>query len=125
HFMAWFVSIFDVVFKAIAWILQWPIAGAQVFLQWLPWPVTICVVAVIAHFASGWRLAAFSVAVMLSIVIVRFWAESMNSMSLVLISIPHAVIIGFFVAVAAFRWPAAERLILPTLAFLQTVPAFA
>lgn len=125
HFMAWFVSIFDVVFKAISWILQWPIAGAQVFLQWLPWPVTICIVAVIAHFASGWRLAVFSVAGMLYMVIVGFWTESMNTMSLVLISIPLAVIIGFFVALAAFRWPAAERVILPTLDFLQTVPAFA
>ena len=125
QFMAWFVSIFDVAFKAISWTLGWPITGAQIVLQWLPWPVTICIVAVIAHFASGWRLAAFSVAGMLYMVVVGFWAESMNTMSLVVISVPLAVIIGFFVAVAGFRWPAAERVILPTLDFLQTVPAFA
>lgn len=125
QFMAWFVSIFDLFFKAISWMLEWPILGAQLVLQWLPWPVTICIVATIAHFAAGWRLAAFSVAGMLYMVLVGFWTESMNTMSLVLISVPLAVVIGFFVAAAGFRWPAAERVILPTLDFLQTVPAFA
>lgn len=125
YFMTWFVSIFDAPFKAIAWLLDWPITGAQVVLHWLPWPVTICIVATIAHFAAGWRLAAFSVAGLIYMVAVGFWTESMNTMSLVAISVPLAVVIGFFVAVAGFRWPAAERVILPTLDFLQTVPAFA
>lgn len=125
QFMTWFVSIFDVAFKAISWTLEWPIMGVQIVLHWLPWPVTICIVATIAHFAAGWRLAAFSVAGMLYMVIVGFWGESMNTMSLVAISVPLAVVIGFFVAAAGFRWPAAERVILPTLDFLQTVPAFA
>jgi len=125
QFMTWFVSIFDVVFKAVSWTLEWPIAGVQSILHWLPWPVTICIVGTIAHFASGWRLAAFSVAGMLYMVVVGFWAESMNTMSLVLISVPLAVVIGFFVAVAGFRWPSAERVILPILDFLQTVPSFA
>jgi len=125
QFMTWFVSIFDVAFKAISWTLEWPIMGVQIVLHWLPWPVTICIVATIAHFAAGWRLAAFSVAGMLYMVVVGFWFESMNTMSLVMISVPLAVIIGFFVAAAGFRWPAAERVILPALDFLQTVPAFA
>lgn len=125
QFMTWFVSVFDVFFKAISWLLEWPIMGAQLVLHWLPWPVTICIVATIAHFAAGWRLAAFSVAGMLYMVVVGFWAESMNTMSLVVISVPLAVAIGFLVAAAGFRWPAAERVILPTLDFLQTVPAFA
>jgi glycine betaine/proline transport system permease protein len=125
HVMAWFVSIFDALFKAISWLLEWPILGAQLVLHWLPWPVTIAIVATVAHFAAGWRLAAFSVAGMLYMVMVGFWAESMNTMSLVAISVPLAVVIGFFVAAAGFRWPAAERMILPTLDFLQTVPAFA
>lgn len=125
QFMSWFVSIFDVAFKAISWTLEWPIMGVQIVLHWLPWPVTICIVATIAHFAAGWRLAAFSVASMLYMVMVGFWFESMNTMSLVAISVPLAVVIGFIVAAAGFRWPAAERVILPTLDFLQTVPAFA
>ena len=125
QFMTWFVAIFDVAFKAVSWTLQWPIMGVQIVLHWLPWPVTICIVATIAHFAAGWRLAAFSVAGMLYMVVVGFWSESMNTMSLVAISVPLAVIIGFVVAAAGFLWPRAERIILPVLDFLQTVPAFA
>src|SRR5512134_469069 len=43
QFMTWFVSIFDVAFKAISWTLEWPIMGVQIVLHWLPWPVTICI----------------------------------------------------------------------------------
>lgn len=124
-FMNWFVSSFGFVFKGLSWLLEWPIAAVQAVLHWLPWPATICIVATIAHFASGWRLAAFAVAGMLYMVFVGFWIESMNTLSLVAISVPLSVGFGFLLGVVGFRWPIAERIILPTLDFLQTVPTFA
>jgi glycine betaine/proline transport system permease protein len=125
QFMTWFVSVFGFFFQGVSWLLEWPIAAVQAVLHWLPWPATICIVATVAHFASGWRLAVFTVAGMLYMVVVGFWTESMNTLSLVAISVPLSVAIGFFVGVAGFRWPAAERVILPSLDFLQTVPTFA
>jgi glycine betaine/proline transport system permease protein len=124
-FMNWFVSTFGFLFKGLTWTLEWPIAAVQTVLHWLPWPATICVVAMIAHFASGWRLAVFAVIGMLYMVIVGFWSESMNTLSLVAISVPLSVAIGFLLGVVGYRWPIAERIILPALDFLQTVPTFA
>lgn len=125
QFMTWFVAVFGFLFLAASWVLEWPIAAVQAVLHWLPWPATICIVATVAHFASGWRLAAFTVAGMLYMVVVGFWTESMNTLSLVAISVPLSVAVGFLVGVVGFRWPRAERAILPALDFLQTVPTFA
>ena len=49
----------------------------------------------------------------------------MNSFSLVAISVPMAVLVGFAIGSWGFFPERAEKVIKPTLDFLQTVPAFA
>ena len=51
--MAWFASSFGWIFKAVTWLLDWPIKGAQVLLQFLPWTVTLFITCVLAYRASG------------------------------------------------------------------------
>jgi glycine betaine/proline transport system permease protein len=58
-------------------------------------------------------------------VAVDYWTESMNTLSMVAITVPLSVAIGFGVGVIAFKFPRAERVIIPALDFLQTVPTFA
>lgn len=70
-------------------------------------------------------MALFAVVSMLYMVIVGFWTESMHTLALVAISVPLSVAIGFLLGAMAYRWQLAERIILPVLDFLQTVPAFA
>lgn len=123
--MAWVVALVGPLFRGLAWLLGWPIAWVQAILHWLPWPLTIALAAVVAHRASGWALALFTALGMLYMVVVGYWPESMNTLSLVAISVPLSVAIGFLLGVAAFRWPRAERVITPSLDFLQTVPTFA
>lgn len=125
QFMTWFVTLAGPVFRAVTWLLGWPIAWTQAVLHWLPWPLTIVLAAIVAHKASGWKLALFTVAGMLYMVVVGYWPQSMNTLSLVAISVPLSVAIGFLIGVVAFRWPRSERFITPALDFLQTVPTFA
>ncbi len=56
-FMDLFVAYFKWLFRAISALLDWPMAGLQALLQWLPWPATIAGSVVVAHLAGGWRLA--------------------------------------------------------------------
>ena len=49
----------------------------------------------------------------------------MNTLSLVVISVPMAVVLGFSFGVWAFNSRRAEKFIMPMLDILQTVPAFA
>ena len=124
-FMNWFVEAFGWLFRGISAVLAYPIKGVQFILHGLPWPVVIALAAVVAHAASGWRLAIFTICALLYMLVVGYWSESMNSLSLVALSVPIAVGIGFAFGVAGYFSPRAERAIMPTLDLLQTVPAFA
>ncbi len=112
-------------FRAISDVLAVPLKGIQHLLLWLPWSVIIVVIAVAAHAASGWGLVAFSLVALGYMVVVGYWDKSMNSLSLVAVSVPLAIIIGFGFGVWGFMSKRSERWIMPMLDLLQTVPAFA
>ncbi|MEN8196463.1 MAG: ABC transporter permease subunit [Pseudomonadota bacterium] len=124
-FMAWFIDWFGWFFKGIGWLLGWPITAMQWILQGLPWPITIGIATIVAHKAGGFRLALFTAASMIYMLVLGYWDESMNTLSLVAISVPLSIAVGFGVGVLAFRSPAARRVIMPTLDLAQTVPVFA
>ena len=94
-------------------------------LNWLPWSITLILLTFATYAISGWRLAAFTFFAILYMVVIGYWAESMNSLALVAISVPVAVGIGFGLGTLAFFSKRAERAIAPTLDLRQTIPAFA
>ena len=123
--MDWVVRNFGWFFLGISWLLEWPIKGVRWVLNSLPWAVSVFLVCLVAHAASGWRLAVFAFFSTLYMVVIGYWEESMNSLSLLAISVPLAIIVGFSFGVLGFYSRRAERVIMPTLDVLQTVPAFA
>ncbi len=123
--MTWFVEQAGWIFRGISAVLDVPVRWVQALLQALSWPVVIAITAVAAYAASGWKLVVFTVLALFYMVAVGYWAESMNSLALVAISVPLAVAVGFGFGVWGFFSRRAERWIMPTLDLLQTVPAFA
>lgn len=124
-FMDWFIVSFKWFFRSINWVLAWPMDGAQALLQWLPWPATTTLFCVTAYIASGWRLAVFTAFAMFYMVITGYWLPSMNTLGIVLTSIPLAIGIGFVMAVAAYKSRRINAIVQPTLDLMQTVPTFA
>ena len=123
--MNWVVEYSGWFFKGISWFLEWPIKGVRWFLHFLPWTVTVFLFCLVSFIASGWGLVIFTLLSTLYMVVIGYWVESMNSFSLVAISVPMAVLVGFAVGTWGFFSERAEKVIKPTLDFLQTVPAFA
>ena len=123
--MDWLVRNFGWFFLGISWLLEWPIKGVRWVLNSLPWAVSVFLVCLVAHAASGWRLAIFAFFSTLYMVVIGYWEESMNSLSLLAISVPLAIVAGFSIGVLGFFSRRAERVIMPMLDILQTVPAFA
>ena len=80
--MDWFIANFKWLFRTFTWILSVPLTGLTAVLQWLPWPATIFLVAVLAHFFGGWRLAVFCAAALFYMAMVGYWEESMNTVAL-------------------------------------------
>lgn len=123
--MAWTVEHTGEFFRAVSAALDIPMSAIRDMLNWLPWPVIIFLIAVTAYAASGWKLSVFCVVALAYMLMVGLWSESMNSLALVAMSVPIAVIIGFGFGTLGFYYPRAERVIMSMLDVLQTVPAFA
>lgn len=123
--MGWLVDETGVFFRAVSATLEVPMTAVRNFLNWLPWSVTLFLLVITSYAASGWKLALFTGIAIGYMVMVGLWAESMNSLALVAMSVPLAVLIGFAFGSLAFFYPRAERAIVSMLDVLQTVPAFA
>lgn len=124
-FMTWFIAWFGWFFKGVGWLMGWPITFMQWVLHGLPWPIIIGIATIVAHRAGGLWLALFTAASMFYMLVVGYWDESMNTLSLVAISVPLSIAVGFGVGILAFRSPAARHVIMPSLDLAQTVPVFA
>ena len=112
-------------FRAIAWFFEWPMRGLQAALQWVPWPIMLILVAMIALRAGGRSLAFFAVATLLYVLIAGYWRQSMNTLALVLLAVPMSVAAGFALGVLAYRVPRLRGAIEVALDLMQTMPAFA
>ncbi len=123
--MDWIVEYLGWFFLGVSWALEWPIKAVRFVLNALPWSVTAFLFCVVAWAASGWKLAAFTLVSMLYMLMIGYWSESMNTLSLVAISVPLAILVGFAFGVWGFFSDRAERIIMPMLDVLQTVPSFA
>ena len=123
--MDWIVDYFGWFFLGISWALEWPIKAVRFILNMLPWSVTTFLFCSVAWAASGWKLAAFTLFSMLYMLVTGYWSESMNTLSLVAISVPLAILVGFAFGVWGFFSDRAARVIMPMLDVLQTVPSFA
>lgn len=123
--MDWIVAYLGWFFLGISWALEWPIKAVRFVLHALPWSVTTFLFCTVAWAASGWKLAGFTLFSMLYMLVIGYWSESMNTLSLVAISVPLAILVGFAFGVWGFFSHRAERAIVPMLDVLQTVPSFA
>ena len=124
-FMAWFIKWFGWFFGALGWLLGWPIAFMQWVLHGLPWPIVIGLAVIFAHRGAGPPNANITAPPTFLNMFVGLWDESMNTLSLVAISVPLSIAVGFGFGVLAFRSPTARRVIMPSLDLAQTVPVFA
>ena len=121
----WIVGQFYPIFQVVSHLLSFPIKAVQQVLQALPWSVTMLLFCWVAYAASGWRLTLFTLGASAYMLVIGYWDAGMNTLSLVAISVPSAILVGFAIGVWGFRSPRAERIIMPALDLLQTVPTFA
>jgi len=123
--MDWFVQSFRPFFRSLETLLRLPMNGLAWILHNLPWFALIGLIALMAHAAAGWRLSVFSILAMLYVAISGYWSPTMNTLTLVGVAVPLAVISGFLVGVLGHYCPRFRAWLMPTLDVMQTVPTFA
>jgi glycine betaine/proline transport system permease protein len=122
---SWFVDNFKWVFRAISAAIDIPMRAVQQLLHWLPWPATISFFVLFALKFGNVRLAVFTLAALGYMVVVGYWDQSMNTLALVVISVPLSILVGLALGVMAFRSARFNAFVQPALDIMQTVPAFA
>ncbi|WP_353808061.1 ABC transporter permease [Agromyces sp. SYSU T00194] len=100
-------------YDGVDWVLSTP-----------PFWAIIVLVAALAWWARGWKLAVGSAVGLLVILGVDQWENAMDTLALVLVASAIAVVIAIPVGILAARSDLASKVIKPILDFMQTMPAF-
>lgn len=89
-----------------------------------PWYLTVIAISILAAIIGGRLVAVLSALLLLAIVFIGLWSDSMVTLTQVLIATAIVMLIGVVVGVLAGRNPRFERAIKPLLDAGQTLPAF-
>ncbi len=92
--------------------------------DWLPWPLVIATVTLIAYAVGGWRIALFSAIGMFCLGLLGLWEQSMNTLSQVIVAVIITVVIAIPLGILASRSDKFEAFLRPILDTLQTIPFF-
>ena len=128
----WVGSVLDVVLNAIkptmrlfSALVAYPIAGADWALSGTPWPIVLGAVTGLGWYIGGWRMTLLGLAGFGFVLLSGYWTESMNTLALVVVSVPLAVVLGGGIGLLANEYPWVRPALLATLDAMQTIPTFA
>ncbi|MFD6178809.1 MULTISPECIES: ABC transporter permease [unclassified Isoptericola] len=120
----WVTDTFDPLFDAIKTFFESIYDGLDWVLSTPPFFVVALVLAAIAFWARGWKLALGSLIGFVLIAAMDQWGNAMDSLALVLLASVVALLIGIPLGVWSARNDRVSRVVRPILDFMQTMPAF-
>ncbi|MEC9310032.1 MAG: ABC transporter permease subunit, partial [Chloroflexota bacterium] len=120
----WTIIEFGWFFDVISDNLKWVLGKLRDFLIWVPWPIMMGLI-----FLVAWRLASIKVAVMsligmIFISAVSLWEPTMVTVAIMLVAVTIAISLGIPLGVLAARNDIANTIIRPILDAMQTMPSF-
>ena len=110
--------------RAIAAGTTWLYESLVDFLIFTQWQIVFVILVLPAFAYGGLRLGLLAVIAVSSFLVLDFWDESMETLSLMSISILISIVIGILMGIAASQSDRAEAVIKPILDTMQTLPAF-
>ncbi|MEX2577205.1 MAG: ABC transporter permease subunit [Halofilum sp. (in: g-proteobacteria)] len=91
----------------------------------LPWWAVLAIAGLVGHYVGGVRKALFACACLAFLVLFGMWHTAMQTLALVLVTVPLTAAAGFTIGVLASRWPRFEWALAPVLNVMQATPHFA
>ena len=110
--------------RAIAAGANWFYEAIVDFLIFTQWQIVFVILVLPAFAYGGLRLGLLAIIAVGSWLVLDFWDESLETLSLMCISILIAIVIGVLVGVMASQSDRFEAFIKPVLDTMQTLPAF-
>lgn len=93
-------------------------------LGWIPWPVIVVGVGILAFGVGRWPLMLFTVAALLFMGFMDLWENAIKTVALMAVAVAVSVGIGFPLGVVGARSRMADNLMRPILDGMQTMPSF-
>ena len=112
------------VFRAIKVNVQTVLLTLEDFLLWVPWPVMIVGVALLAARLSGRRLAIFSVVSLFGLGIIELWPSAMETLAVIMVAVTISVAIAIPMGIVIARSDRLDAMVRPVLDAMQTMPSF-
>ena len=106
-------------------LLGYPMAWANFALAQTPWPLVIGITTAIGWYLGGLSMAALGFVGLSFVLGSGYWVESMNTLSLVAVSVPLALLVGGGIGILANEVPRIKSAVQTVLDVMQTVPTFA
>ncbi|SPH18150.1 Glycine betaine transport system permease protein OpuAB [Defluviimonas aquaemixtae] len=97
---------------------RWPNLGP------IPWSAVAASMAILGYWLGGWRIAALTCGTFVWTAVIGQWDIAMQTMSVIVVAAPLAFVIGLGLGILGWKYRRAERVMLPMLAVLQTLPFF-
>ncbi len=111
-------------FQPIKSSVDFFIRRAEDFLFWLPWPVIVAFVFLLANKIGKLPLALITSLSLLAMGLLGLWDESMKTLALMVTAVIISLFIGLPLGVWTARNDRAEQFLRPILDAMQTMPAF-
>ena len=97
---------------------RWPNIGP------IPWSAIAASMAVLGYWLGGWRIGLLAGGTFVWTAVIGQWDIAMQTMSVIVVAAPVAFLIGLGLGILGWKFRWAERVMLPILAVLQTLPFF-
>ncbi|CUH47144.1 ABC transporter permease [Ruegeria atlantica] len=124
-FLDWFLNGIKPAMRLFSDLMAYPMNGANFVLGNTPWPILIGLVTALGWFLGGLPMAALGFFGLCFVLASGYWAESMNTLALVAVSVPVALVVGGAIGILANEVPRVKSFVQAVLDVMQTVPTFA
>lgn len=111
-------------FAPLSAVIDWGLRGLENILLATPWYVLMAAFGLLGYWLRGWRLALLCVSGLLFMGLTGLWAESMQTLALMGVSVFIALLVGIPLGILAARYNTVDAVLRPILDGMQTMPAF-
>ena len=123
--LGWLFDLIRPAVRLLSAALEVPMVAVNWALVQTPWPLIMGATVALGWYAGGLSLAVLSFVGLGFVLTSGYWVPGMNTLALVFVSVPLALILGLLIGIWANESARARPWIEATLDLMQTVPTFA
>ena len=120
----WLTTEGDWLFDGISDAIAYALVNIEDALKWVPWPVIVVGLALLAFAVGRWTLMGFTALALLYLGFMDLWENAIDTIALITVAVAISLAIGLPLGVFGARSSIADNVMRPILDAMQTMPSF-